>query len=117
MTWTKVFLVTAGVGAVAAMTFGILELKAESDYEKAVGQQQMDDIAAKGRNYALLTNIGIVVTAVGLVGAGIAGYPLVLRPSEKTKARSSRRQAALDVGVGLTSAARRAAALGVISDS
>jgi hypothetical protein len=84
MTWTKVFLVTAGVGVVAAVTFGILELKAESDYEKAVGQMQMDDIAAKGRNYALLTNIGIVVTAVGLVGAGIAGYPLVLRPSEKT---------------------------------
>jgi hypothetical protein len=46
----------------------------------------MDDIASKGKNYALLTNIGIVVTAVGLVGAGIAGYPLVLRPSEKTKA-------------------------------
>jgi PEGA domain len=86
LTWTKVFLVTAGVGAIAAITFGILELKAESDYEKAVGQQQMDDIASKGRNYALLTNIGIVVTAVGLVGAGIAGYPLVLRPSEKSKA-------------------------------
>ena len=48
MTWTKVFLVTAGVGVVAAVTFGILELKAESDYEKAVGQQQMDDIASKG---------------------------------------------------------------------
>ena len=86
LTWTKIFLVTAGVGAIAAISFGILELKAESDYEKAVGQMQMDDIASKGRNYALLTNIGIVVTAVGLVGAGIAGYPLVLRPSEKSKA-------------------------------
>jgi hypothetical protein len=86
MMWTKVGLVTAGVGAVAAITFGILVLKTEGDYEKANGQAQMDDLQKKGDRYALLTNVGIVVAAVGIVTAGIAGYPLVLRPSEKTKA-------------------------------
>ncbi|HMF41519.1 MAG TPA: PEGA domain-containing protein [Polyangia bacterium] len=85
MTLTKVALVVAAVGVVAAVTFGILELKTESDYEKALNQQQKDDLENKGNRYALLTNLGIVTAAVGLVGAGIAGYPLVLRPSEKSK--------------------------------
>ena len=85
MTITKVALVVAAVGVVAAVTFGILELKTESDYEKAIGQTQKDDLENKGNRYALLTNLGIVTAAVGLVGAGIAGYPLVLRPSEKSK--------------------------------
>jgi len=84
MTITKVSLVVAAVGVVAAVTFGILELKAESDYDKQIpGSPQADDIEKKGRLYATLTNVGIVTAAVGLVAAGIAGYPLVLKPSEK----------------------------------
>jgi hypothetical protein len=86
MTITKVALVVAAVGVVAAVTFGILELKTESDYEKAVSQGQMDDLSNKGRRYALLTNIGIFTAAAGLVAAGIAGYPLVLHSSEKKTA-------------------------------
>jgi len=85
MTITKIALVVAAVGIVAAVTFGILELKTESDYQKAIGQAQKDDLENKGNRYALLTNLGIVTGAVGLVAAGIAGYPLVLRPSEKSK--------------------------------
>jgi hypothetical protein len=85
MTWTKVGLVTAGVGAVAAITFGVLVLKTEGDYEKASGQAEMDDLKNKGDRYALLTNVGIAVCAVGVITAGIAGYPLVMRPSEKSK--------------------------------
>ena len=85
MTWTKVGLITAGVGAVAAITFGVMVLKTEGDYEKAVGQAQMDDLQQKGDQYALLTNVGIAVCAVGVITAGIAGYPLVMRPSEKSK--------------------------------
>jgi hypothetical protein len=82
MTITKVGLVVAAVGVVAAVTFGILELKTESDYEKAVGQTEKDNLENKGNKYALLTNVGIVTAAVGLVAAGIAGYPLVLHSSE-----------------------------------
>jgi hypothetical protein len=86
MMWTEGFLIGAGVGVITAVTFGILELKAESDYNKATTQNQQDDIAKKGKNYALLTNVGIVVTAVGLVGAGITGYPLVFKSGEKKTA-------------------------------
>src|SRR5689334_13817536 len=57
MTITKVALVVAAVGVVAAVTFGILELKTESDYEKAVGQAQKDSLETKGNHYALATNI------------------------------------------------------------
>jgi len=86
MTITKVALIGAGVGVVATLVFGILELKAESDYDKETSPMAMDDIAKKGRTYAILTNVGIVLAAVGLVTAGIAGYPLVLGSSEKPKA-------------------------------
>ena len=86
MTITKVALIGAGVGVVATLVFGILELKAESDYDKEIpGSAASDDIAKKGRMYATLTNVGIVLAAVGLVTAGIAGYPLVLGHSEKPK--------------------------------
>jgi len=85
MTVTKVALIGAGVGVVATLVFGILELKAESDYDKETSPAVMDDIAKKGRLYATLTNVGIVLAAVGLVTAGIAGYPLVLGHSEKPK--------------------------------
>ena len=87
MTVTKVVAGRAPASAWSPrVTFGILELKAESDYDKAIpGSTASDDIAKKGRTYALLTNVGIVLAAVGLVAAGIAGYPLVLGSSEKPK--------------------------------
>jgi hypothetical protein len=100
MTITKVSLVVAAVGVVAAVTFGILELKAESDYDKEVNPMAMDDIAKKGRTYAILTNVGIVTAAVGLVAAGIAGYPLVLKPSEKAKTAFIFTPAATPQGAG-----------------
>src|SRR4029079_4357236 len=60
MTITKVALIGAGVGVVATLVFGILELKAESDYDKEIpGSAASDDIAKKGRMYATLTNVGI----------------------------------------------------------
>jgi hypothetical protein len=82
MTLTKIGLIAGAVGVVAAVTFGILELKTESDYSKAVSQSQKDDLETKGNHYALATNLGIVLAAAGLVTAGIAGYPLVLHSSE-----------------------------------
>jgi hypothetical protein len=86
MMWTEGFLIGAGVGVVTAVTFGILELKAESDYNKANSQAQQDSIQKTGKNYALLTNVGIIVTAACLVGAGVTGYPLVIKSGEKKTA-------------------------------
>jgi hypothetical protein len=82
---TKVFLIGAGVGVITAVTFGILELKAEKDYDNAFsqGQAKQDEIANTGRRYALLTNVGLILTAGCLVGAGIAGYPLLFGVGEK----------------------------------
>jgi len=85
MTVTKVGLVVAAVGAVAAIGCGIMVLKTESDYEKALGQPEKDSLEQTGNRWALFTNISLGLVAGGLIAAGIAGYPLVLRPSEKPK--------------------------------
>ena len=85
MTATKIGLVVAAVGAVAAIGCGIMVLKTESDYEKTMLQNEKDDLEKTGNRWALFTNIGLGLVAGGLLVAGIAGYPLVLKPSEKTK--------------------------------
>ncbi len=88
MLLTKLFLVGAGVGIIGAVTFGILELKTESEYNNtaAGNQAKLDDLANKGRRYALFTNVGLFVTAGCLIGAGIAGYPLIFGSGEKKQA-------------------------------
>ena len=83
---TEGSLVVAGLGVIAAVTFGILEMKAENDYNHAVLGQERDDIAKRGKNYALATNIGLVAIGVGVLGAGIFGYPLLLSSGEKKTA-------------------------------
>jgi hypothetical protein len=83
--WTKIFLIGAGVGVVGAVAFGILELKTEGDYNDtpAGNQARRDELANTGKRYALLTNVGIVMAAVGLVGAAVTGYPLIFKSGEK----------------------------------
>jgi hypothetical protein len=83
MTVTKVGLVVAVVGAVAALGCGIMVLKTESDYEKTMLQSEKDELEKSGNRWALFTNLGLGLVGAGLIVAGIAGYPLVLRPSEK----------------------------------
>ena len=85
LTVTKVGLIVAAVGAVAAIGCGIMVLKTESDYEKTIPQAEKDELEKTGNRWALGTNLGLGLVGAGLIVAGIAGYPLVLRPSEKTK--------------------------------
>jgi hypothetical protein len=79
-------LIGAGVGVVGIIVFGILEVKTEGDYNKATSQTQKDSLNTTGVRYALLTNVGIALAAVGGIGAAIAGYPLVFGSSEKKTA-------------------------------
>ncbi len=83
---TEASLVVAGLGVVAAVTFGILEMKAENDYNHALPGQEQDSIEKRGKNYALATNVGLVAIGVGVLSAGIFGYPLLLGSGEKKTA-------------------------------
>jgi hypothetical protein len=80
------FIIGAGVGLVMGATFGILELKAESDYQNtsSSNQPELDAIQQRGQRYADLADVGWVLTAVGAVGAGICALPLIFGPSEKS---------------------------------
>lgn len=90
MHWTVAFLAVTAVGVAGAVTFGILELKDESDYNNVAAtdphyDQRRTDISNRGNRDALLTNVGIGVAAAGLIGAVIAGYPLVFKSSASEK--------------------------------
>lgn len=71
-----------GVSAAAlavGLTFGVLELKAHSDYESAPADQaKLDSLAASGRRDALIANIGFAVCGASLVAAGLAALPSFL---------------------------------------
>jgi hypothetical protein len=81
----KIVLVTsvavAAVGLVAGVTFGLLEHGAESDYEKAspAATSQLDSIRSRGNRDAALCDVGFGLLGVGIVGAVIAGYPMVTK--------------------------------------
>jgi len=81
------FAIGGAVGLVMGITFGILEKSKESDYKNAPNNQnQLDNIASSGKNYALLANIGFALTFVGAIGAAVCAYPLFVKPNaEKPK--------------------------------
>jgi hypothetical protein len=85
LTATKVLLVTGGDALVVGVTFGILMLGAQSDYEKtpATDQATLGDISNRGNRDAVIANVGYLVGAVCLLGAVATGYPLVMRAGEK----------------------------------
>ncbi len=82
------FLIGAAVGVVVGTTFGILDLQAENDYQNTppTNQPELDSIQQRGQRDAKFADVGWVLTAVGLVGAGICALPLILGGSEKAPA-------------------------------
>lgn len=85
---TKVFLGAAAASLVVGVVFGILELNAQSDYEKTPSgnQAQLDSITTRGQRDALIANIGYFGAGAFLIGAAIAGYPMVIKQNpEKTQ--------------------------------
>ncbi|HXU62332.1 MAG TPA: hypothetical protein VN962_11550 [Polyangia bacterium] len=83
MMWS--FIVAGGVGVVLGATFGILELKAENDYQHTPANQQaqLDSIQQTGQRDALIADVGWVLAAVGVVGAAVSAWPLIFGGSEK----------------------------------
>jgi hypothetical protein len=88
--WLVLSIVVAGAGTAAAIGFEIFELKAENDYNTAItqhsSQARLDDLAQTGKSYSLYTNIGVLVTVVGLAGVGASVLSLVLVPRERKTA-------------------------------
>src|SRR5262249_53734743 len=78
---TKVLLGAAAASLVVGVVFGIMELNAQHDYEKtpASDQAQLDSITSRGKRDALIANIGYTAMVPLLVGAAIAGYPMVVK--------------------------------------
>jgi hypothetical protein len=78
---TKILLLTGGVALVFGVTFGILEMRDESNYNSATNQQDRDNITTRGKRDAALANVGYILAGASLIGAAIAGYPLVVKPT------------------------------------
>jgi hypothetical protein len=85
------FLAGAVVGIAVGTTFGILDIQAENDYKNTPpgNQSELDSIQQRGQRDAKIADVGWVLTAVGLVGAGICALPLILGGSEKAPAAPS----------------------------
>src|SRR5580692_2006177 len=82
------FLAGAAVGVVVGTVFGILDVEAENDYQKTPpgNQSELDSIQQRGQRDARIADAGWVLTAVGVIGAGICALPLILGGSEKPPA-------------------------------
>ena len=81
--WMKGLLIGAGAALVFGVTFGILEIKAENDYQSTSpnDQSRLDSLQTTGQRDATLADVGYVVAAVAAIGAGICALPLILGPS------------------------------------
>jgi hypothetical protein len=76
---SQILLGVSAAALAAGLTFGVLELKAHSDYESAPADQaKLDSLAASGRRDALIANIGFAVCGASLVAAGLAALPSFL---------------------------------------
>jgi hypothetical protein len=76
---TKVLIGVGAASLVFGIVFGILEQKAESDYNDAGTQPERDSITTTGKRDATLANVGFVLAGASLVGAAFAGYPRLVR--------------------------------------
>lgn len=73
------FLAGAVVGIALGTTFGILDLQAEHDYQNTDPTQQgtLDSIQQRGQRDSNIADVGWVVAAIGVVGAGVCAIPLI----------------------------------------
>jgi hypothetical protein len=98
-TWMKGLLIGGAAGLVFGVTFGILEVKAENDYQNtpSTNQARLDSLQTTGQRDATLADIGYVVAAVGVIGAAFCALPLILGPSTSSSAEKPASTTALTV--------------------
>jgi hypothetical protein len=91
------FLIGAAAGIALGTTFGILDLQAENDYQHTSPSDQatLDSISQRGQRDANIADVGWVVAAVGLVGAGVCAIPLIFGGSSEKAATPSGTPAAM----------------------
>jgi hypothetical protein len=97
--WMKGFLIGGAAALVFGVTFGILEIKAESDYQNTPtsDQAKLDSLSTTGTRDARLADVGYVLAAVGAIGAGICALPLILGSSGGTTSEKPANSTALVV--------------------
>jgi PEGA domain len=85
--WMKGLLIGSAAALVFGVTFGILEIKTENDYQHTSpnDQARLDSLNNTGNRDATLADVGYVVAAVAAIGAGICALPLILGPSSSEK--------------------------------
>ena len=96
------FLAGAVVGIAVGTTFGILDIQAENDYKNTPTDTRRSWTPSSSADSGTpeIADVGWVLTAVGLVGAGICALPLILGGSEKAPAAPVGHAAGLHVDAG-----------------
>jgi hypothetical protein len=81
--WMKGLLIGGAAALVFGVTFGILEVKTESDYQNTpnTDQARLDSLSSSGKRDATLADVGYVVAGLAALGAGFCALPLILGPS------------------------------------
>ncbi|HMC95022.1 MAG TPA: hypothetical protein VKO16_09670 [Polyangia bacterium] len=80
--WMKGLLIGGAAALVFGVTFGILEVKTESDYQNTpAGDPRLDSLTKTGNRDATLADVGYVVAGLAAVGAAFCALPLILGPS------------------------------------
>jgi hypothetical protein len=100
--WMKGLLIGSAAALVFGVTFGILEIKTENDYQSTSPNDtaRLDSLQTTGQRDATLADVGYVVAAVAAIGAGICALPLILGPSSEKPASTTALSVVPMVGVG-----------------
>jgi hypothetical protein len=70
--------VAAGAFTVGAV-YGVLEMKAHSNYESATSQSGLDNFSRTGGRDALIANVGFLSCGASILASGVVALPALLR--------------------------------------
>jgi PEGA domain len=89
--WMRGFLIGSVAALAFGVTFGILEVKAQSNYENtpSTNQAQLDSLRTSGQRDATLADVGYIVAAAGAIGAAVCALPLIFGPSTTSEKLAS----------------------------